>query len=335
MRMYSRLRNAVAITGVGGYVPDHVLSNSDLEEMVDTSDDWIVSRTGIRERRILKEKGLGTSYLCVQAIRNLFSKKEIDPKTVDAVILATITPDVLVAPTAAYVVSEIGASNAFGFDLGAACSGFLYGLSVATTCVASGRYKRVILVGADMMSSIVDYSDRATCILFGDGAGAVLLEASPNAYGIEDEYLRSDGSNRSLLQIKSGGSLYPTSMENVQKGWHRIYQDGQAVYKHAVSGMLNATETIMNRNNLDKDELDFLLPHQANKRIIDATANRIGISSDKVLMNIDRYGNTTAATIPLLLHDFEHRFKKGSKLIITTFGGGFTWGSTYLTWAYD
>ncbi|MCY4562218.1 MAG: ketoacyl-ACP synthase III [Flavobacteriaceae bacterium] len=334
MQLSDKHKLKAAITGVGGYLPDDILTNSDLEKMVDTSDEWIVTRTGIRERRLLKIANKGTSYLCVKAIEDLLSKTDTDPLTIDAVILATVTPDFQVSPTSSVIISEIGAHNAFGFDLSAACSGFLYALSTATSYVSSGRYQKVIVVGGDMMSSLVDYTDRTTCILFGDGAGAVLIEPSQNGFGFEDEYCRSDGYNQMLLGVKAGGSLYPTSIETVKNKWHKLYQDGPTVYKRAVSEMYNATFEILKRNGLDADTIDFFLAHQANKRIIDSTANRIGIDSVKVLLNIDRYGNTTCATIPLLLYDYENQFKIGSKMIITAFGGGFTWGSAYLTWAY-
>lgn len=323
-----------AITGIGGYLPDEILTNSDLEKMVDTSDDWIVTRTGIRQRRILKEVGKGTSYMCVKAIEELLIKTNTDPTSIDVVILATVTPDVQVSPTSSVIISEIGATNAFGYDLSAACSGFLYALSTASSFINSGKYKKVVVVGGDMMSSLVDYTDRTTCILFGDGAGAVLIEPSQSGFGYEDEYFRSDGNNQELLSVKSGGSLHPITAETVEKKWHKLYQDGQAVYKRAVSEMYHATEQVMKRNQLNMDDIDFFLSHQANKRIIDSTADRIGLDPKKVLMNIETYGNTTCATIPLLLYDYENQFKKGSKLVITAFGGGFTWGSAYLTWAY-
>ena len=323
-----------AITAVGGYTPDTILSNHKLEQMVDTNDEWIQSRTGIKERRILADKDKATSYLAIQAAQDLISKKNLDPSTIDLVLLATITPDVHVAATAAYVASSLGATNAFAYDLNAACSGFLYGMSVASAYISSGRYKKVLLIGADKMSSIVDYTDRTTCIIFGDGGGAVLFEPSPNEYGWEDEYFRSDGTDRMSLRIKAGGSLYPTTQETLDQGWHNIHQDGKTVFKYAVSEMAHVAEEIMNRNQLNPDTLDYLFPHQANKRIIDATAKRLNLKEEKVLMNIEYYGNTTAATLPLLLNDYETKFKKGDKLVFTAFGGGFTWGAAYLTWAY-
>lgn len=323
-----------AITAVGGYVPDTILSNEDLEKMVDTNDAWITSRTGIKERRIVKDPNKATSFLAIEAAQDLISNHQIDPSSIDLVIVATVTPDMPVAATAAYVASSIGATNAFAFDLSAACSGFLYGMSTSVAYINSGRYKKVLLIGADKMSSIVDYTDRTTCIIFGDGAGAVLFEPSTNEFGWEDEYLRSDGTERMSLRIKAGGSLYPTSKETLENNWHNLYQEGKTVFKYAVSEMANATEEIMKRNHLNGEEINYLVPHQANKRIVDATASRIGLKEDQVLMNIAYYGNTTAATIPLLLNDNKLQFKKGDKLIFAAFGGGFTWGAAYLSWAY-
>ncbi len=324
-----------AITAVGGYIPEDFISNKDLEKMVDTNDDWIIARTGIKKRRILKEKDKGTSFLAISAAKNLLQKKNIDPKTIDLVIVATITPDFHVASTAPTVASQINATNAYAYDINAACSGFLYGMSTATSYIESGRYQKVLLIGADMMSSIVDYTDRSTSILFGDGAGAVLVEPSNNDFGWEDEYLRSDGVGAQWLKIKAGGSLHPTSQESVDNKWHYITQDGKTVFKSAVSEMANATEQIIKRNNLNPEEIKYLLPHQANKRIIDATAEKINLDKNKVLMNIEEYGNTTAATIPLLMYDYEKDFKKGDKLLLAAFGAGLTWGAAYLTWAYN
>ena len=326
--------NKAAITGIGGYVPDHVLSNEDLEKMVDTTDEWIISRTGIKERRILNDSKKATSYLAIKAAKNLIQKKKLNPESIDLVIVATITPDLPVAATAPYVASQIGARNAFAYDLQAACSGFLYGMSSAVSYINSGRYKKVLLIGADKMSSIVDYKDRATCVIFGDGGGAVLFEKSKNNFGWEDEFFRSNGEDRMALKIKAGGSLFPTTSESYNNGWHNIYQDGKTVFKYAVSEMSYVTEQIFKRNNLNNENVNFLVPHQANKRIIDATIKRINLSEEKVLMNISKYGNTTAATIPLLLHDYESKFKLGDSLVFSAFGGGFTWGSSYLTWAY-
>ncbi len=324
-----------AITAVGGYLPEDFISNKDLEKMVDTNDEWITARTGIKKRRILKIKNKGTSYLASNAAFDLFKKKKVDPGTIDLVLLATITPDYQCASTAPTVASEIKAINAYAYDISAACSGFLYAMSTATSYIESGRYKKILVIGADMMSSIVDYNDRSTSILFGDGAGAVLVEPSNNRYGWEDEYLRSDGIGAEWLKVKSGGSMFPTSEKTVKNKWHFITQDGKTVFKSAVSEMANATEQIILRNNLSSDDIKFLLPHQANKRIIDATAEKINLDKNKVLMNIKDYGNTTAATIPLLMNDYEKDFKAGDKLILAAFGAGLTWGAAYLTWAYN
>jgi 3-oxoacyl-[acyl-carrier-protein] synthase III len=324
-----------AITAVGSYVPDFVLSNQVLETMVDTNDEWITSRTGIKERRILKEEGKGTSYMAIKAAQNLLEKSGIDPKEIDMVIMATATPDLPVASTGVFVATEIGATNAFAYDLQAACSSFLYGMSTAAAYIQSGRYKKVLLIGADKMSSIIDYTDRATCIIFGDGAGAVLFEPNEEGLGLQDEFLRSDGIGREFLKIDAGGSILPPSQETIDKKQHSVFQDGKTVFKYAVSGMADVSEKIMQRNNLSHDDVNWLIAHQANKRIIDATANRMGLDESKVLINIQRYGNTTSATLPLLLSDFEHKLKKGDNLIFAAFGGGFTWGSIYLKWAYD
>ena len=327
-------KTRASITAVGSYLPSKVLNNKDLEKMVDTSDDWIFSRTGIKERRIL-DKGLGTSLMAINAVSKIIKKKNINPLDIDMVIVATITPDMHVSATAAHVASEIGAHNAFGYDLQAACSGFLYGMSVASSYIESGKYKKIILIGADKMSSIVDYSDRNTCIIFGDGAAAVLFEPNNDNLGMQDEYLRSDGVGREFLRIEGGGSILPASLETVSKKKHFLFQDGKSVFKYAVSNMANASDEIMKRNNLSNEDIDFLVPHQANKRIIDATASMMGIKESKVLMNIEKYGNTTAATIPLILSDFENKFKKGDNIIFAAFGGGFTWGASYLKWAYN
>ncbi len=324
-----------AITAVGAYVPDFVLSNEVLETMVDTNDEWITTRTGIKERRVLKESGKGTSFLAIKAAQDLMSRGNINPADIDLVIMATATPDMPVAATGVYVASQIGAVNAFAFDLQAACSSFLYGMSVASAYIQSGKYKKVLLIGADKMSSIIDYTDRATCIIFGDGAGAVLFEPNNEGLGLQDEYLRSDGIGREYLKIDAGGSILPASKETVENSQHFVFQDGKTVFKYAVSGMADVSEKIMDRNNLTKEDVNFLIAHQANKRIIDATASRMGLEEDKVLINIQKYGNTTSATLPLLLSDFEHKFKKGDNLIFAAFGGGFTWGSIYLKWAYN
>ena len=323
-----------AITAVGGYVPDFVLTNKLLETMVDTNDEWITSRTGIKERRILKDDNLGTSYLAIRAAEDLIAKGNIDPLEIDMVLVASTTPDMPVAATAVYVATQIGATNAFAYDLQAACSGFLYAMSTADAFIKSGKYKKVLIIGADKMSSIIDYTDRATCIIFGDGAGAVLFEPNYEGLGIQDEYLRSDGIGREFLKIDAGGSLLPASAETVANRQHYVFQDGKTVYKYAVSGMADVSEKILQRNNLTNADVDWLIAHQANKRIIDATASRIGLEDEKVLINIHKYGNTTSGTLPLLLFDFEKKFKKGDNLIFAAFGGGFTWGSIYLKWAY-
>jgi len=311
-----------------------VLSNQVLETMVDTNDEWITSRTGIKERRILKDKDKGTSFMAIKAAQDLISKTGLDPKEIDLVLMATTTPDMPVAATGVFVATQIGATNAFAYDLQAACSSFLYGLSTATSYVESGRYKKVLLIGADKMSSIIDYTDRATCIIFGDGAGAVLVEANTEGLGFQDEILKSDGIGREFLKIEAGGSLLPPSEETVKNKQHFVHQDGKTVFKYAVSGMADVSEQIMKRNNLTHDDINWLVPHQANKRIIDATANRMDLNEEKVMVNIHRYGNTTSATLPLLLADFEDQLKKGDNLILASFGGGFTWGAIYLKWAY-
>lgn len=323
-----------AITAVGSYVPDYVLSNKVLETLVDTNDEWITSRTGIKERRLLKEEGKGTSFLAIKAAQNLLEKANLDPKEIDLVILASTTPDMPVASTGVYVATEIGATNAFAFDLQAACSGFLYGMSVASAYITSGKYKKILLIGADKMSSIIDYTDRATCIIFGDGAGAALFEPNTEGLGLQDEILKSDGIGRDFLKIDAGGSILPASEETVKNKQHYVFQDGKSVFKYAVSGMADVSEKIMQRNSLTHDDVNWLVAHQANKRIIDATSNRMGLDDSKVLINIQKYGNTTSATLPLLLADFENQLKKGDNIIFAAFGGGFTWGSIYLKWAY-
>jgi len=325
-----------AITAVGAYVPDYVLTNAILSTMVETNDEWITSRTGIKERRILKDATKGTSYLGIRAAQDLIAKKNIDPLEIDLVILATATPDMAVASTAAYIATEIGAIHAFGYDLSAACSSFLYGMSTAASYIESGRYKKVLLVGADKMSTIIDYTDRTTCIIFGDGGGAALFEPNQEGLGLQDEYLRSDGVGRHFLRMEAGGSLLPASTATVANKQHYVHQDGKTVFKYAVSNMADAGAQIMKRNNITHEDVNWLVAHQANKRIIDATAKRMGLQDEnKVLMNIHRYGNTTSATIPLLLNDFETQFKKGDRVVFASFGGGFTWGSIYLKWAYD
>jgi 3-oxoacyl-[acyl-carrier-protein] synthase-3 len=324
-----------AITAVGAYLPDFVLSNKVLETIVDTNDEWITTRTGIKERRILKGDRLGTSYMCIKAAEDLIKKSGVNPAEIDLVLVATTTPDMPVAATSVFVATQIGAVNAFAFDIQAACSGFLYGMSSASAYIQSGRYKKVLLIGADKMSSIIDYTDRATCIIFGDGAGAVLFEPNYEGLGFQDEYLRSDGIGREYLKIDAGGSILPASKETVENRQHYVFQDGKTVFKYAVTGMADVSEKIMQRNNLTKETVDWLVAHQANKRIIDATAGRMELDEKKVLVNIEKYGNTTSATLPLLLNDFEHLFKKGDNLIFAAFGGGFTWGSIYLKWAYN
>ena len=318
-----------AITAIGGYVPEYVLTNQILETLVDTNDEWITTRTGI------KEDGKGTSFLAIKAAQNLIDKTGLDPKEIDLVIVATATPDMKAASTAAYTATNIGAVNAFSFDLEAACSSFLFGMSVASSYIVSGRYKKVLLIGADKNSSMINYKDRATCIIFGDGAGAALFEPNQEGFGLQDELLRSDGGGREFLQATYGGSSYPSTPEAVSEGKHYVFQDGKTVFKNAVFNMADVAERILDRNNLTKQDIAWLVAHQANKRIIDATASRIELEESKVMMNIHKYGNTTSATLPLLLHDYESQLKKGDKLIFAAFGGGFTWGSIYLTWAYN
>lgn len=329
------IKITAAITAVGGYVPQFILTNKMLEGMVDTNDEWITSRTGIKERRVLKkEEGEGTSYLAIKAAQDLIGKKNIDAAEIDLVIVATATPDSMVASTAAFVASEIGATNAFAYDLLAACSSFLFGMSTVASYIESGRYKKVLLIGADKMSSILDYTDRTTCIIFGDGAGAVLFEPNTEGLGLQDEYLRADGTGRQFLGMEGGGSIMPATIESVTNKKHYIFQEGKTVFKFAVSNMADVAERIMDRNHLTSEEVAWLVPHQANKRIIDATANRMGLDHSKVMMNIQHYGNTTSGTLPLLLYDYEKQLKKGDNLVFAAFGGGFTWGSIYLKWAY-
>ncbi len=326
---------SAAITAVGAYVPEYVLTNQILETLVDTNDEWITSRTGIKERRILKDEGKGTSYLAIKAAQDLINKKGIDPKTIELVIVATATPDMKAASTASFTATEIGAINAFSFDMDAACSSFLYGMSVAASYIESGRYKNVLLIGADKMSSIINYKDRATCIIFGDGAGAVLFEPNEEGLGLQDEYLRSDGTGREFLQATYGGSSFPITAEAIEKGGQYAFQEGKTVFKNAVFNMADATVKILERNNLTKKDVDWLAAHQANKRIIDATAQRIELEEEKVMINIHKYGNTTSATLPLLLSDYESQLKKGDNVIFAAFGGGFNWGAIYLKWAYN
>ena len=324
-----------SITAVGGYVPEYRLTNKELETMVDTTDEWIKTRTGVEERRILKGPGLGTSDLGAPAVAEICRKRNIDPLEIECIICCTVTPDMTFPATANLICDKVGAKNAFSFDLGAACSGFLYGLTMGTSLIESGRYKKVVVVGADKMSAIVDYSDRATCIIFGDGAGAVLLEPGEENYGVRDSLLKTDGSGSKYLHMKAGGSAKPSSYETVASKEHYIYQEGQAVFKFAVVGMADVAQELLERNNLNGNDIAWLVPHQANKRIIDATANRVGLPSEKVMMNIQRYGNTTSGTIPLCLWDWEKQLKKGDNLLLAAFGGGFTWGATLVKWAYD
>ncbi|MEO6489926.1 MAG: beta-ketoacyl-ACP synthase III [Ferruginibacter sp.] len=325
----------VAITGVGGYVPEYKLTNAILETMVDTSDEWIVTRTGIKERRIQKGEGLASSDMGAEAVKDLCKRRGIDPAEIDCVICATVTPDMVFPATANIIADKAGIYNAFSFDIAAACSGFLFALTTGTALVESGRYKKVIVVGVDKMSSILDYSDRTTCVIFGDGAGAVLLESNNEGNGILDSLLKSDGSGRRHLHMKAGGSLRPSSLETVLAKEHYLYQEGQSVFKFAVKGMADISYEVMERNNLTSDDVAWLVPHQANLRIINATAARMGLPTEKVMINIQKYGNTTAATIPLCLWDWEDKLKKGDNLILSAFGGGFTWGATLVKWAYD
>lgn len=329
------MKTTAAITAVGKYVPEHILTNKELETMVDTNDEWITTRTGIKERRILKKEGTGTSFMAIKAAEDLLQKSNINPKEIDMVIVATATPDMLVASTAAHTATQIGATNAFSYDLQAACSGFLYGMSTAAAYIESGRYKKVLLIGADKMSSIIDYTDRTTCIIFGDGAGATLFEPNNEGLGLQDEYLRSDGIGRDFLKMEAGGSMFPPSEETLKSRQHFVRQEGKTVFKYAVSNMADVSEKMLIRNNLTKNDVNWLAAHQANKRIIEATANRIGLEEEKVMMNIHKYGNTTSATLPLLLCDYEKELKKEDNIIFAAFGGGFTWGAIYLKWAYN
>ena len=324
-----------AITGIQGYVPDYILTNKELETMVDTNDEWITSRTGIKQRRILKGEGKGSSDMGAEAIKGLLQKTNTRAEEIDLIICATATPDMIFPSTACIIADKVGATNCFAYDLMAACSGFLYALSTASKFIETGTYKKIVVVGADKMSSIVDYTERATCIIFGDGAGAVLLEPSEDGLGIQDSILKSDGSGRAFLHLKAGGSVKPASYKTIDNKEHFIFQDGQPVFKAAVKGMADVSEEIMKNNNLTADDIAWLVPHQANKRIIDATARRMGVGSEKVMLNIEKYGNTTNGTIPLCLWEWESQLKKGDNLILAAFGGGFTWGSIYLKWAYD
>ena len=328
-------KTTAAITGIHGYVPEYILTNKELEKKVDTNDEWITSRTGIKERRILKGEGQGASVLGIHAVKGLLNKTNIAAEDVDLIICATATPDMLFPATACIIADKVGASNAFAYDLMAACSGFLFALSTASKFIETGAYKKIVVVGADKMSSIVDYEDRTTCIIFGDGAGAVMLEPTNEGHGIQDSILKSDGSGSEFLHMKAGGSAFPASHETIDAKKHYVFQEGQSVFKAAVTSMADVSEEIMKRNNLTADDVAWLVPHQANQRIIDATARRMGVGSEKVMLNIEKYGNTTNGTIPLCLWEWENKLKKGDTLILAAFGGGFTWGSIYLKWAYD
>tara|TARA_B100001057_G_scaffold501292_1_gene623335 strand:+ start:10079 stop:11092 length:1014 start_codon:yes stop_codon:yes gene_type:complete len=322
-----------SITAIGGYVPDEILSNSRLETMVETNDAWIQDKTGIKERRILSDPQKATSYLAIKAADDLISKNNINPKSIDMIIIATATPDMQIAATASYVGTKIGAINAFGYDLQAACSGFLYAMSMAAGKIESGRYKKVLVIGADKMSSIVNYEDRSTCILFGDGAGAVLFEPNNDGLGWQDEYFKSDGGDRETLKVKAGGSLFPATKSSVSHKDHYLTMDGRKVFKSAVSAMTEASTKILQRNRISGNDVNYLLAHQANERIIESVAEKMKLNPKKVLKNIAYYGNTTAATIPLLLCDYQKKFKKGDKIIFAAFGGGYTWGAAYYIWS--
>ena len=324
-----------AITAVHGYVPDYVLTNHELATMVDTNDEWIVTRTGIKERRILKDESLATSDLAVPAVEGLLKKRGISAEEIDLIIFCTSTPDMLFPATANILADKVGAKNAWGYDLQAACSGFLFGLTTGAQFITSGAHQKVLVVGGDTMSRVINYEDRTTCILFGDGCGCALLEPNTEGLGVQDSLLKSDGAGRDYLNIRGGGSLHPASYSTVDQKLHYAYQEGQTVFKFAVTNMANAAAEIMERNHLQAEDVKWLIPHQANKRIIDATANRMGIGPEKVAINIEKYGNTTNGTIPLCLWDWEDKLKKGDNLILAAFGGGFTWGSVYLKWAYD
>lgn len=327
--------NAI-ITGVGGYVPDYILDNEELSRMVDTSDEWIMTRVGIKERRILKEEGLGTSYLARKAAKQLIQKTGVDPDTIDALIVATTTPDYKFPSTASIVLGKLGLKNAFAFDFEAACCGFMYALSTASSMIESGRCKKIIVIGADKMSSLVDYQDRQTCVLFGDGAGAVLVEASEDTeYGMQDMFFRTDGKGLPFLHMKAGGSVCPASHFTVDHRLHYLYQEGRNVFRYAVTDMSDDVLEIMKRNNLSKDDVDWVVPHEANLRIIEAVTKRAELSMDKVAVNIEHYGNTSAATIPLALWDYESKLKKGDRVIFTAFGAGFVHGASFFKWAYD
>ncbi len=325
-----------AITAVGKYVPEFVLTNKMLETMVETNDEWITSRTGIKERRILKEKGKGTSFMAIKAAEDLISKTNLNPKEIDLVIVATATPDMQAASTSAFVASEIGATEAFSFDIDSACSSFLFGMSVVSGFIESEKYKKILLIGADKNSSMIDYTDRATCIIFGDGAGAVLFEPNNEGLGLQDEYLRTDGNGREFLKVLKGGSSFPLKKGESYGDYDcYVHQEGRTVFKNAVFNMADVSEIVMERNKLSNEDVTWLVPHQANKRIIEATARRMSLEMDKVMMNIHKYGNTTSATLPLLLNDYENQLHKGDTIIFAAFGGGFSWGAIYFKWAYN
>jgi 3-oxoacyl-[acyl-carrier-protein] synthase-3 len=323
------------ITGIAGYVPDYILTNQELEKLVETSDEWILSRTGIKERRILKGEGLGTSHMAEKAVKELLAKTNTDPSEIDLLICCTTTPDYVFPATGNIVSDMCGLKNAFSYDMNAACSGFLFGLVTGSQYIESGKFKKVIVVGADKMSAIVNYKDRNTCILFGDGAGAVLLEPNYEGLGVVDSVLKTDGSGAQYLIMKGGGSRHPATLESVMNSEHFAHQEGATVFKFAVKNMSDVAAEIMERNQLSGDNVQWLVPHQANKRIINATAERMNVGPEKVMVNIERYGNTTSATIPLVLWDYEKQLKKGDNLVLAAFGGGFTWGSVYLKWGYD
>jgi len=324
-----------AITAVAGYVPENIVTNFDLEKIIDTTDEWITTRTGIKERHIEKDPKKATSDMCVEAVKLLCKKSGLKVEEIDLLICGTVTPDMVFPATSNIITAKLGAVNAWGFDLSAACSGFLYSLTTGAQFIETGRYKKVVIVGADMMSRILDFEDRATCVIFGDGAGAVLLEPTTEDVGVIDFILHSDGKGAEFLHMKAGGSLNPATVETATNKMHYVYQEGQTVFKRAVVNMADVSAAIMEKNNLKSEDIAWLVAHQANKRIIDATANRMGLGAEKVMMNIERYGNTTSGTIPLLLWDYEKQLKKGDNLIISAFGGGFTWGAIYIKWAYD
>lgn len=324
-----------SITGVGAYLPDYILDNNEISRMVDTSDEWIMSRIGIKTRHILKEEGVGTSFMGQHAVKELLEKTGVDPMDIDLVICATVTPDMFFPSTANLICDKVGMNNAFAYDLSAACSGFLFALTTASKFIETGTYKKIVVVGADKMSSIVDYTDRNTCPIFGDAAAAVLLEPDTEGYGLIDAELHSDGSGAPHLFMRGGGSAHPASIETIENKLHYVYQEGKVVFKAAVSNMADVAVSVMDRNKLTSEDIKYLVPHQANLRIIDATANRMGLDKDKCMINIDKFGNTTAATLPLCLWDYESRLQKGDNLILAAFGGGFSWGAAYIKWGYD